>query len=298
MPELPEVETVKRGLASILIDKTIKNISHDTPKSFPNVSRQVEQFVYGASITVVERRGKGLIIQLSTGYTFLIHLKMTGQLVYVDSQIRFGAGHPNNSLVDSLPDRSTRVVFTFSDGSNLYFNDQRKFGWVKLLPTVVLGEDSFIKKLGPEPLEKDFTDEVFIKQIRRRSRTNVKAALLDQSVLAGVGNIYADESLWEVGLHPNQLVGDIADTKLKQLHKAVIDVLLLSISHGGSTNKNYVDAFGRKGSYMTFAKVFRRNGQPCPRCGTEIIKLRVAGRGTHICPNCQTLQKTKKLVKK
>lgn len=298
MPELPEVETVKRGLASILINKTIKSISHDTPKSFPNEQRLVEQFTYHASIILVERRGKGLIIQLSTGYTFLIHLKMTGQLVYVDSEIRFGAGHPNKSLVSSLPDRSTRVVFLFSDGSKLYFNDQRKFGWVKLLPTAVLNEDSFIKKLGPEPLEEDFTDEIFIKQIRRRNRTNVKAALLDQSVLAGVGNIYADESLWEVGLHPSQLVGDISDTKLKQLHKAVIDVLLLSISHGGSTNKNYVDAFGRKGSYMAFAKVFRREGKPCPRCGTEVNKLRVAGRGTHICPHCQILQKTKELTKK
>jgi len=287
MPELPEVETVKRGLTKLIIGRTIKTVSSDTARSFPNAEQDVQQFLIGSNVTDVRRRAKVLMIDLSTNYTLVIHLKMTGQLVFVGTSTRWGAGHPNDSLVGQLPDRSTRVTIEFVDGSHLYFNDQRKFGWVRLMPTIEVPNIDFMKRVGPEPLEDDFTVAEFADRFKRRARTTVKAAMLDQSVIAGVGNIYADEALWGAQIHPSRLVGSLTDKDFENLYNEVRAVMNLSIEKGGSTNRNYVDAEGKKGSYMDFARVFRREGQPCRRCGTTIIKIRVAGRGTHICDSCQ-----------
>ena len=289
MPELPEVETVRRGLAALIVGKVIKTSQNDTAKSFPNSVENVTQFLYGAKVTAIRRRAKVLMIDLSTDYSLVIHLKMTGQLVFIDKDERFGAGHPNDSLVNALPDKSTRVTIEFNDGSKLFFNDQRKFGWVKLMPTLEIAELAFMKKVGPEPLELEFTGEQFAARFARRGRTNIKAAILDQSVVAGVGNIYADESLWGAKIHPKRLVETITEKEFRDLYTDLRAVMNLSIEKGGSSNRNYVNAEGKRGSYMDFARVFRREGLPCPRCGTTIEKLRVAGRGTHICPYCQTL---------
>jgi formamidopyrimidine-DNA glycosylase len=322
MPELPEVETVKRGLLKLIVGKTVKTVSFDNPKSFPNATADVEAFLLNSKITDVRRRAKVLIIDLSTNYSLVVHLKMTGQLVFVgehkgirDSEMgngvtlgsksntltpisqppnpngeyRFAAGHPNDSLVNNLPDKSTRVTITFSDNTKLFFNDQRKFGWVRLMPTLEVPNLPFMMRVGPEPLEPDFTAKQFAARFARRARTNIKAALLDQSVIAGVGNIYADEALWGAKIHPSTLVGDLPYSKFQLLYSEVRYVMNLSIEKGGSTNRNYVNAEGKKGSYMDFARVFRREGLDCPRCGTEIIKLRVAGRGTHICSSCQQI---------
>jgi len=228
-----------------------------------------------------------LMIDLSTDYSLVVHLKMTGQLVYVGSDARFGAGHPNDSLVNTLPDKSTRVSLQFDDGSMLFFNDQRKFGWVRLMPTLEIPNLPFMQKVGPEPLEPDFTAQQFAQRFSRRARTNIKAALLDQSVIAGVGNIYADEALWGARVHPQRLVGSLTDAEFSLLYSQLREVMNLSIEKGGSSNRNYVNAEGKRGSYMDFARVFRREGLPCPRCGTTIEKSRVAGRGTHTCPTCQ-----------
>jgi formamidopyrimidine-DNA glycosylase len=292
MPELPEVETIRIGLASLLPGKTIKKVVHDWPKSFPNTPADVNKFLVGAKVSEVRRRAKVLIIDLSSEYSLIIHLKMTGQLVFVGKE-RFGAGHPGKSLVGVLPDKSTRVIFDFSDGSKLFFNDQRKFGWVRLLPTLEVPEIDFMKKVGPEPLEDDFTPEIFIERIKKRINSPIKAVILDQTVLAGVGNIYADESLWTAKIHPATPVKNIPKNKIILLYSAIRDIMNLAINKGGSSDKNYVNAEGKKGSYLSFANVFRKNGQPCPRCGTEIIKIRVAGRGTHICPKEQKLQGSK-----
>lgn len=289
MPELPEVETVRRGLSELIIGKILAGEVHDTPKSFPNTDADVKQFLVGATVAAVRRRAKVLMIDLSTDYSLVVHLKMTGQLVFVDKDTRFGAGHPNDSLVNALPDKSTRVTLEFSDGSQLFFNDQRKFGWVRLMPTSEIPNLSFMQKVGPEPLEPDFTAKQFAERFKRRGRTNIKAAILDQSVVAGVGNIYADESLWGAKIHPKRLVETVTPAEFKKLYTELREVMNLSIEKGGSSNRNYVNAEGKRGSYMDFARVFRREGLPCPRCGTTIEKLRVAGRGTHICPHCQTL---------
>lgn len=289
MPELPEVETVRRGLQRLIVHKKVTQVTHDIPKSFPNAEADVREFLIGAKILDVRRRAKVLLIDLDTDYTLVIHLKMTGQMVFVGKG-RFGAGHPNDSLVSSLPDKSTRVEFTFDDESKLFFNDQRKFGWVKLYATLEVPNIDFMKRVGPEPLEDDFTVEQFRERFKRRARTNIKAALLDQTVVAGVGNIYADESLWAAKIHPRRLVGSISDDEFEELYHAVRAVMNLSIDKGGSSNHTYRDAEGNKGSYMQFVNVFRREGLACPRHPDVLIeKIRVAGRGTHVCPVCQIL---------
>jgi formamidopyrimidine-DNA glycosylase len=287
MPELPEVETVRIGLQALLPGRRVSAATHDTPKSFPNAPVDVQQFLVGSKVVKVARRAKVLLIELDSKYSLVIHLKMTGQLVFRSGNERFGAGHPTDSLIGELPDKSTRVTLTFEDGSQLFFNDQRKFGWVRLLPTAEVVNLDFFKKVGPEPLSLEFTAAVLQERAMRRKNSNIKAVLLDQTVLAGIGNIYADESLWGAKIHPTKLVKDITKKQFELLYKELISVLKLAIEKGGSTDKNYVNAEGKKGSYMSFARVFRREGKPCPRCGTTIVKTRVAGRGTHTCPYCQ-----------
>ncbi len=315
MPELPEVETIRIGLSGFLPGKQVQSVCSDNARSFPNAPKDVDEFLIGAKITDVRRRAKVLLIDLDSVYTLVIHLKMTGQLVFVQgtapkpqtvksktqndppstnrhllttkTEVRFGAGHPSDSLIGKLPDKSTRAIIEFKDASKLFFNDQRKFGWARLMPTIEVPNIDFMKKVGPEPLEADFTQSIFRNRIRRRAKSSVKAVLLDQTVLAGVGNIYADESLWGAKIHPSTIVGTLSDQKLNKLYDALLAVLRLSIEKGGSTDKNYVNAEGKKGSYLSFANVFRREGQPCARCSTLLIKVRVAGRGTHLCPNCQ-----------
>jgi len=290
MPELPEVETVRRGLQELIVGKKFVGVQvYESPKSFPNTMSDARKFLINAQVVTVRRRAKVLLIDLNSDYTLVTHLKMTGQLIYVSPQQRWGAGHPNNSFLHELPDKSTRVEFVFSDDSHLYFNDQRKFGWVKLVPTVEVENIDFMRRVGPEPLEDAFTAQQFILRLHRRRNTTIKAAILDQTVLAGVGNIYADESLWGAKIHPATRVRDVSDTQLTKLLTEIKSVMILSIEKGGSTDKNYRDAEGRKGSYLSFARVFRREGKACPRCGSVIEKLRVAGRGTHICPVCQKL---------
>ncbi len=290
MPELPEVETVRIGLDKLLPGRVFSAVSNDTAKSFPNAEADVQNFLIGASVRAVKRRAKVLLIELSSDYTLVIHLKMTGQLVFVSPETRFGAGHPNDSLVGQLPDKSTRVECMFEDGSKLFFNDQRKFGWMRLMPTAEVPNIDFMRKVGPEPLDETFTAEQFVERLQRRKKSSIKAVLLDQTVIAGVGNIYADESLWGAKIHPATRVIDVPEPKLRILFTELRYVLDLAIQKGGSSNHTYVNAEGKKGSYMDFARVFRREGQECPRCGATIVKLRVAGRGTHICPQEQTLE--------
>ncbi len=293
MPELPEVETVRRGLSKLIIGQKIIDVRFDWPKGFPNSPGDVKNFLIGAKILSVKRRAKVLIIDLDSKYSLVIHLKMTGQLVYRsnDSKTRYGAGHPNDSLIGKLPDKSTRVTIGFKD-SKLFFNDQRKFGWMRLLPTIEVPNIDFFKKVGPEPLEDAFKFPQFKIRLLKRKNSNIKSVILDQTVIAGVGNIYADESLFAAKIHPKTIVGDISEAKLRKLYTELRRIMKLSIELGGSTDRNYVDAEGKKGSYLKFALVFRRDGQPCVKCGTIIQKLKVAGRGTHVCPSCQKIEES------
>ena len=324
MPELPEVETVRMGLAKLLPGLKVVSVTNDWQKSFPNNKTDVAKFIIGATIKDIRRRAKVLMIDFDSEYSLVVHLKMTGQLVFVRNpnkqeledrskeieksqrtpnsklqtsqteQARFAGGHPTKSLIGELPDKSTRVVLTFADGSKLFFNDQRKFGWMKLIPTAEIPNMTFMLKVGPEPLEQNFSAKDFFNRLQKRYNSNIKAVLLDQTIIAGVGNIYADESLFAAGIHPSSITKAIPKAKLDLLYKELRRILQLSIKNGGTTDRNFVDALGKKGNYMEMAKVFRRQNQQCFKCQGEIIKLRVAGRGTHICLKCQELYRSKK----
>lgn len=291
MPELPEVETIRRGLTG-LVGQTISDIKIDWPKSFPYPDAEIRSKVIGAKLESVERRAKVLIINLSNHHSLLVHLKMTGQMVWQKAGgKRLVGGHPSLSMVHALPDKSTRVIFEFKNGDKLFFNDQRKFGWIKLVPTEEVGKDPLISRLGPEPMSKDFTLEGFIKIIKRRPRSPIKPLILDQSTVSGIGNIYADECLHLAKLHPTRLAGSLKPAEVKALHEAIKVIIKSGIDHGGSSISNYINIMGGKGDYLNFARVFRQQGKPCPVCSTEIQKIRVAGRGTHFCPTCQKAPK-------
>lgn len=289
MPELPEVETVVRGLNRLILKKKIAQVKHDWPKSFPNLEKDVNDFMIGAEISKVQRRGKAIIIKLNNGWALVTHLRMTGQMVYRGEE-NWGAGHPNDDFLNDLPNKSTRVEIDFEDQTKLFFNDQRKFGYMKLLPEPEIEELSFFQKLGPEPLEDNFTVEIFKERLLKKKNSLVKSTILDQSVIAGVGNIYADEALWRAKIHPETRIKDFSNIDFKNLHESIRFVMNKSIEKGGSTDRNYVNADGSRGNYLEYAAVYHKNGQPCKRCGTEISKIRVGGRGTHFCENCQKIK--------
>lgn len=283
MPELPEVETIRRGLELAIVGQTIEGVEVLWEKSFPLAERAV-----GQRIEHVGRRAKVLIWELSGGDSLLFHLKMTGQMVLVKSDgERFAGGHPTDSMAAGLPDKSTRVIFTFKNDDQLFFNDQRKFGWIKLMKSSEVGSDALISRLGPEPDSPLFSAEHLASVIRRHPRAPIKAIILDQSTVSGVGNIYADESLHLARIHPARRGGELKPAEIKRLHAAIKEIIVLGIEHGGTSFTNYVNALGQKGDYLLHARVFRRQGEPCPVCGSIIEKIRVAGRGTHVCPRCQ-----------
>lgn len=285
MPELPEVETIKRGLEPLIIKKKIVKTEIDphTVKAFQGDEGNVTD----ATVLAIRRRGKALLIDLSNNYTLLIHLRMTGQLIWrgEDERDNFAAGHPSKNFIAELPNSQTRVSFEFEDGV-LYFNDQRKFGFVKVIPTSEVEQEKFIAELAKEPWEMD-VKELF-SQFQRHKNSPVKAVLLDQKVIAGLGNIYADESLFYASVHPATRAGEVSEQQAEQILEGARSVMLASIDSGGSTMATYVKPDGSTGNYLElFAEVFRREGKPCKRCGELIQKTRVAGRGTHFCPHCQ-----------
>ena len=277
MPELPEVETIRRGLDKYIVKKKLTGTEILCEKSF------VGEPVVGVVLRI-RRFGKALIIDLDCGFSLMIHLRMTGQLIW-DGAERYAAGHPSENFTAKLPNKQTRVVLRF-EGGTLYFNDQRKFGFIKVMPSAEVEEDGFIRKLAPEPWKMS-ADELY-ERLQKHPKSCVKAVILDQTVVCGLGNIYADEALFAAGIHPERKCGSINREEAGRLLKCACEVMDKSIESGGSTMATYVKADGTKGDYLElFAQVFHRQGKPCVKCGAEIVKTKVAGRGTHICPNCQ-----------
>jgi formamidopyrimidine-DNA glycosylase len=182
---------------------------------------------------------------------------------------------------------ATRVVLDFDDGSRMLFNDQRKFGRMAVVPTSDVFVDPLLARMGPEPLGEGFDVDTLRAGLRRHPGLRLKSALLDQSVVAGIGNIYADEALWQARLHPERRCGAVRRPAVEALRHGIVTVLSEGVTRGGSTMRDYVDAGGQRGGYLDVAAVYGRTGQPCRRCGTAIVKSTVAGRGTHICPTCQ-----------
>ena len=292
MPELPEVETVRRGLKKYILNKKIVRIVVLEDKSFQDalsdeVSRSNAKCrkLSDKTIENLRRFGKALVIDLDNEYSLMIHLRMTGQLIWRGKTGEFAAGHPSENFVAKLPNKQTRVIFELEDGK-LFFNDQRKFGFVKVLPTTEIENDTFIKKLGPEPWK--MSEKELYKRCQRHKKALIKAVLLNQEVMAGLGNIYADETLFAAGVHPERRAGELSEIEVAKILTEAKVVMTAAIEAGGSTMATYVKADGTRGDYLdNFAQVFGKQGEKCPKCGTRIIKIRVAGRGTHICPHCQ-----------
>lgn len=277
MPELPEVETVRRGLKDFILNAKIKQVKVLCEKSF------IGKPVCG-TVCDIRRFGKALVIDLDNDWSLMVHLRMTGQLIF-DGAERYAAGHPNENFVAKLPNKQTRVILEFENGT-LYFNDQRKFGFIKVLPTAEVEKDTFIRKLAKEPWK--MTSEELYQKLQRRKNSAIKSVILDQAVISGLGNIYADEALYQARIHPARKAGSLSKEEAMTLLEAASRVMDKSIELGGSTMRNYVKADGTRGNYLDlFAKVYQRDGEPCERCGTKIVKIKVGGRGTHFCPKCQ-----------
>lgn len=317
MPELPEVETIRRGLERVIVGKKIVKFESRDEKVVRFKASKIE----GSEIMGIERRAKILIFNLKNSsrqgledMSLLIHLKMTGQLIWEEcagskefclKKSRVAGGHPSADWVNTLPSKHTRAIFTFDDKSVLFYNDLRRFGWLKVFDvnsSRVAGAPSNNKysssgvekyipelaKLGPEPLSDDFTAKYMIARAKRVPNRVIKQFITDQEIISGVGNIYVDEALFYSGIMPTRTVKDIKASEWQAIRDNIRKALELGIKYGGSSEDTYVDAFGNQGTMNEHAKVYRKTGQPCPNgCGGTIQRTKLGGRGTHFCRSCQ-----------
>lgn len=284
MPELPEVETIKRSLQKAIVGKKIKSVEVLLLKVFQGNKAGI----LGKTIEEVERRGKILIIRLSGDKNLLIHFKLTGQLVWVPKAgERVALGHPIPFAGSELPAKTTHVIFDI-DGGKLFYNDLRQFGWIKVVSSEQILETSEIAKLGPEPFDKEFTTD-YLKQIFSKTSKPIKLVLMDQEKIAGIGNIYANEALWEAGIDPRREAKNLKTEELKKLRKSIIKVLEDGLKYGGSSaaDEAYIKPTGEKGSYQEHFRVYQREGQKCLKCGGVVKRIELGGRGTFFCSRCQ-----------
>lgn len=272
MPELPEVETVVRGLREPLVGRTIQDVRNSWPGHIATPELAEMQWrIRGQTVETIDRRAKYLLFRLTGSETLIIHLKMTGHLSVVP------AATPT--------DKYAHTIFTLDRDDELRFSDTRKFGRVYL----VRDPNEILAGLGPEPLEATFTPTVLGERLRGRSRA-LKPLLLEQGLIAGVGNIYADEALYVARLHPLQPADKLTAADLVALHAAIQQVLQLGIDNQGASIDSYRQPNGEKGTMQEETAVYGHTGQPCSRCGTPIERIVVGGRSTHFCPNCQQLR--------
>jgi len=291
MPELPEVETIKRTLQKAIVGKTIKNIEVRKAKIFQGRPQEV----IGRKIEGIERRGKMLIIKLSGDKALVIHFKLTGQMVWAEENSKFEIrnskfvvlGHPIPFAGTELPAKTTHVIFEIN-GGKLFYNDLRQFGWIKVISNIKYQISNIVGELGAEPFDKEFTTE-YLQQIFSRSSKPIKLVLMDQSKIAGVGNIYANEALFEAGILPTKPAKRLRNEEIEKLRGAIIKVLEEGIKYGGSSAKDeaYIKPTGEPGSYQQHFRVYQRAGEKCRKCGAIIKRINLGGRGTFFCPNCQ-----------
>ena len=273
MPELPEVETIKRDLNKELKGRRILKLKfYDWAKMLKPDPETVKKAIEGKKIKEFDRRAKLLLMHLGDhGTTIVFHLKLTGQLLLKKNT--------------DPKDRFNHVIIQLDNGDELHFNDLRKFGYIK-----VIKDKEELKKLlsdfGPEPLTKEFTVEVF-KKILKKTTRNIKKVIMDQAKISGVGNIYADEALWRAKIHPEKTAEKLTEKEIQDLFDALLFVLKQGIEDRGTSVDSYLDVYADEGKHKKNLKVFRLDKEPCPRCKTIIKKIRVGGRGTHYCPACQ-----------
>jgi len=273
MPELPEVETIRRSLAGVMRGQQITRLSVLLPRMVrrQHSPRELEERVQGGTVTSVQRRGKPLLCTLDRSEVLIFRLGMTGQLLW---------GGP-----DSLrgADRHTHLIIDFATGASIHFRDVRQFGEVYLVQRGALERTL---KMGVEPLHKRFT----LGALTRISSSGVKikCLLMDQQKIAGIGNIYSDEILFEAGIHPCKPASSLKERELRRLHRAIGRILREAIACKGDTLSDYRTPFGEKGTYQRFHRVYQRGGENCRRCTTPIVRMKISGRSCHFCPSCQT----------
>ncbi len=286
MPELPEVETIRRGLSERLAGRMVDGLEILREKQFSGE----ENKLLGQTIISVERFGKLLVMPLTNGWALAVHLKMTGQLLWKAAKggERVMGGHPDATYIDELPNKYTRVILQFDDGSRLFFNDLRSFGYMHVLSPEEQARHKFMQSLGPEPLSPAFTVAYLTERLKRKENSSIKAFLLDQTNIAGLGNIYADESLFRAAILPTRKAGSLTGGEVRNLVDCIQETLELALQHGGSTEKDYRNAVGEKGTYLQVAQVYHKTGLRCARCNDgKITRIKLAGRSTHFCPVCQ-----------
>ncbi|MGF7186216.1 formamidopyrimidine-DNA glycosylase [Desulfitispora alkaliphila] len=272
MPELPEVETVRKSLEQVVVGKRIESADIFLDKIVKCDNSEFISHISDKKIINIDRRGKYLLINLEDNLTIVIHLRMTGRLTAVPASVD--------------REKYTHLVLYLDDGSELRFADMRQFGTVNLINTGNYETIHGLWTLGPEPLADEFTLEIFKERMKRR-KTKVKQVLLNQQVVAGIGNIYADEILFEAGINPERSVDQLSHSELTKLHESIKNVIAKGVKYRGTSIKDYVDGFGVKGEFQNYLCVYGQGGQPCPKCGREISKIKVGGRSTHYCSKCQ-----------
>lgn len=292
MPELPEVETIRRDLEANLLHKEIASVTVRLPKITKNGTKDFTNFLIGQKFTAVKRRGKLLILDINNNLHLTCHLRMTGQLIYQDKTKITAGGHSDPGFGPELFNGNSHIEIKFTDGSTLFFNDLRQFGYMHIVN--VKGLENVLEPFGLEPLEPEFTLHAFTEILPQKR--NIKAFLLDQHYVAGIGNIYADETLFSSGINPQRKTGSLTPEEIKKLHHHIIRILNLAVEQRGTTFNDYVDGKGNKGSFLNYLNVYGRDGKPCNVCGTKLEKSVVAGRGTRHCPKCQPLENQTSLL--
>jgi formamidopyrimidine-DNA glycosylase len=271
MAELPEVETIVKGLQKTIVGKKIRDVRVIFAGIVKQDSKNFKKTVGEGKIIGVRRRGKFILIDLSNGETILVHLGMTGSFLLL---------RPSTPL-----NKHDHLILKFyKTNKELRYNDQRKFGRIKSCSTSKEENISDLKKLGPEPLNISSSDFL---NLFKKSKVRIKSALLNQQIIAGLGNIYADEALFQAKIHPEERPITLSNAKLEKLRKAIKKILMRAIKAGGSTIINYSNLFGEQGKYQNYHKVYGKEGMPCPICGTPIEKLTIAQRSTFYCAKCQ-----------
>jgi formamidopyrimidine-DNA glycosylase len=281
MPELPEVETVVVRLNEVLPNNKIEEVLVLRDKSFQGNPKDL----IGSTIESVSRRAKIISINLDNGLSILVHLKMTGQLIYLSEEKKIGGGHPTSDWIKDLPSSHTRIEATLSSGKKLFFNDMRVFGWWKVVDDVLAKKE--FDKYGPDVNTDKFSLEYFLNKLQNR-RVSIKQFVMDNKVVAGIGNIYASEALFLAGIHPERKASDITKKEAERLFPLLKKVIEDGIKSGGTTfDGKYVDIYGFSGSYQDKLKVYGQEGKPCLVCKNPIKKIKLGGRGSYYCKVCQ-----------
>lgn len=287
MPELPEVETVRRGLEKYVVGHIIESVEEINK----GIIQGDAQPIIGAQIISARRVGKGLILDVSNNYSLGIHIKLTGQLIYRGKETQ--GLEVSKDKVGSIPNKFTHVVFHLDKNAKLYFNDQRRFGWIKIVKSAELMNLPFFKNMGPEPFAKmngssqpNLDLKTFSKIVKGKT-TKIKPLIMDQEKIGGIGNIYANDALFKAKINPARAAKSLSDNEIKELFNAILAVMEKSFEEGGASELSFVNVLGQEGNYQRHSLVYGKTGKPCSNCRTLIQRVTLAGRGTFFCPQCQ-----------